>query len=88
MEDDLLFVSRLDANRAICVSHLAHETLDQDESQSLGGDEGFFLYEIDDRPVFGGVTVLAKAASLDAAFRLADLLTSITRPNDHESALA
>lgn len=38
----------------------------------LGGDRGYFIYEVDESKR-DGVIVLAKAASLDAAYRLIDI---------------
>ena len=73
MSDDLFVVEQLDEYRSICVSTLARATVDDADASHLGGDRGYFIYELDERPVVGGLHVLAKAASLEAAFRLIDL---------------
>jgi uncharacterized membrane protein len=56
------------------VSPLARQTL-ADAGVSYLGDEGFFIYEVNDAAgVSGGITVLGKAASFEAALRIADLI--------------
>lgn len=72
-DDDLLFVGRLDEHRSICVSSLARETVEEAGADHLGGDKGYFIYEVNDNPLANGISVLAKVVSLDAAFRLIDL---------------
>lgn len=74
MDDELYIVSTIGAERKLCISPLSSRTLADAEVQNLGGDRGYFVYELDERPFIGGVSVLAKAASFDAALRLAELL--------------
>ena len=73
MSDDLFVVEQLDEYRSICVSTLARATVDDANAVHLGGDRGYFVYEMDDRPDVGGLHILAKAASMEAAFRLIEL---------------
>ena len=73
MEDDLFVVDRIDQYRSICLSTLARATVQDATVGNLGSDRGYFIYEIDETPHRGGINVLAKVASLDAAFRLIDL---------------
>jgi len=73
MDDDLFLTDRLDDYRSICVSTLAKTTVEEAEAIHLGGDKGYFIYEVDDRPASGGIHVLAKVASVEAAFRLFEL---------------
>lgn len=73
MDDDLLFLVRLDEYRSICLSPLARETVEEAGASHLGGDRGYFIYELNDNPVANGINVLAKAVSLEAAFRLVEL---------------
>jgi hypothetical protein len=72
MEDDLYVVDRLDQYRSLCISTLARTTV-ADAGAAHMGARGYFIYEIDEGPQSAGIQVLAKAASLDAAFRLVDL---------------
>ena len=71
--DDLFVVERLDNCRSLCLSTLARQTVNESDASHLGGDRGFFIYEVDDSHPTGGIQVLAKAVSLEAAFRLIDL---------------
>lgn len=71
--DDLYVVERLSNSRSLCISTLSKQTITETDSQHLGSDRGFYIYETDDSDVFHGVSVLAKVASLEAAFRLIDL---------------
>ena len=72
-DDDLLFVGRLDEHRSICVSSLARETVEEAGADHLGGDKGYFIYEVNDNPLANGISILAKVVSLEAAFRLIEL---------------
>ena len=71
--DDLYVVDKIDEFRSICISTLAKTTIHNAEVSNLGDDNGYFIYEVDERPVFGGIIVLAKAASEDAAHKLAEM---------------
>jgi hypothetical protein len=71
--DDLFVIERLSNSRSLCISTLAKETITESESQHLGSDKGLFVYEVDDSLDASGVQVLAKVASLEAAFKLIDL---------------
>jgi hypothetical protein len=78
-DDDLFVVDRIDDYRSICLSTLARETI-QDSCSAHLGDKGYFIYEVDTRPAAGGINVLAKAASMEAAFRLVDIWRSLRAP--------
>ena len=77
MDDDLYVVDQLDELRSIFISTLARRTVQEADAFHLGGDRGYFIYETDSRRDTDGINILAKAASFDAAFRLADLWTSV-----------
>lgn len=70
--DDLTSRRRIGRGRYLYVSTLSAETL-QDVGADHLGDRGFFIYEADERPGVGGIDVLAKAASFEAALRLLDV---------------
>jgi hypothetical protein len=55
--------------RSICISTLARRTVQESRANHLGGDHGYFIYEIGDRPNSGGILDLVKAAPFDAVFR-------------------
>jgi len=71
--DDLFVVECLGNSRSLCLSTLALQTVVESEASHLGGDRGLFIYEVDDSLTERGIQVLAKAVSLEAAFRLIDL---------------
>ena len=73
---DLYVVSRIDEFRSICISTLARDTVQDADASHLGDSGGYFIYEVDERPIFGGLSVLAKAASSEAAYRLAEMWSS------------
>jgi len=79
MNDDLYIESRIDEYRSICISTLARSLLDESEVSHLGKPSGYYIYEVDDRPLLGGIIVLAKAASSEAAVRLAEVWRSSRR---------
>lgn len=86
--DDLFVVERLDHSRSLCLSTLALQTVSECGASHLGGDRGLFIYEMDERLDGGGISVLAKAASLEAAFRLIDLWKDRPRKNHGQPTLA
>lgn len=73
-EDDLFVAQRIDNYRMLCVSSLARKTVYDAAATHLGADAGYFVYEVDDRPDVGGLHVLAKVASVEAAYRLVELI--------------
>lgn len=77
--EDLFVVDRIDEFRSICISALAKNTILDSGVSHLGDDNGYFIYEVDERPILGGVMVLAKAASSEAAYRLAEMWKSSSR---------
>ena len=66
-------MTRLDEHRSICLSPLARDTAKEAGAAYLGGDNGYFIYEVNDSPLANGISVLAKVVSMDAAFRLVEL---------------
>lgn len=76
---DLYEISRIDEFRSICISTLAGETVRDADASHLGDSGGYFIYEVDERPNFGGLVVLAKAASSEAAHRLAEMWRTTSR---------
>lgn len=72
MDDDFLACERIDEFRSICVSALSRKTVKELEVEGFG-QNGFFIYEMDERPIFGGLNILAKVVSLDAAYRFIEL---------------
>jgi hypothetical protein len=78
MDDELCVVERIDQNRSLCISPLSRKMVQESDAGHLG-DKGFFVYELDERPLMGGVQILAKVVSLEAALRLIDILRAMQR---------
>jgi len=67
-----MVVERIGNGRSICISSLSRETVAEAEADHLGGNRGLFIYEMD-KGLPGGIQVLAKVVSLEAAFALIDI---------------
>lgn len=81
--DDFASFRRISGSRYLYVSTLSKETLGDAGVKQLGGDQGYFIYEVDERQGVGGIDVLAKAASFEAAIRLLDIFQeSLSRVAD------
>ncbi|MGE3301829.1 MAG: hypothetical protein AB7M12_01795 [Hyphomonadaceae bacterium] len=74
--DDVFLSARISASRSICISPLPRQTYKEVGAQGLGGEFGYFVYEIDTSAMKGGIEVIAKAASLEAAQRLFELISN------------
>jgi len=72
MDDDLFLIERIGKNKALCLSTLARSTVDEAEGAHMGGDRGYFIYEVDESKN-DGLVILAKAASVEAAHRLIEI---------------
>jgi len=78
--DDILASANLGNGRSIHVATLARQTIVEAGADHLGFS-GYFLFEADDNPERKGISILGKASSLEAAFRLIDLWS--LRPAAH-----
>lgn len=74
MDDELILSTRIDENRSLCISSVSRKTYLDSDAQVFGSERGFFIIEQDDSPGGGGFAVLAKVASLEAAYRMFELL--------------
>lgn len=50
------------------------------EAAKFGSDRGYFVLERDESVAGGGISVLAKVVSLEAAYRLVELVEQLTQP--------
>lgn len=81
MDDELILSTRIDENRSLCISSVSRKTYLDSDAQVFGSDRGFFVIEQDDTPGGGGgFAILAKVASLEAAYRMFELLEAIRTP--------
>ena len=67
--DDILVAKRVGPNRTICLSTLSRNQL-ADSPEYSGDHFGYFIYEVDHSRATGGVTVLARVVSFEAALRI------------------
>jgi hypothetical protein len=70
--DDILATANLGNGRSIHVATLARQTIVEAGADHLGFN-GYFVFEADDSSAAKGISILGKASSLEAAFRLIDL---------------
>lgn len=80
MDDDFFVETRIDEDRSLCISSVSKKTFQQLGSEFFPSDRGYFICEHDRRRPEGGISILAKVASLDAAYRLVELWSSFTTP--------
>lgn len=74
--EDIFLSTVIGDRRMICMSPLSHHTYRTSGGVGLGGDYGYFIYEIDAQQPQAGIEVIAKAKSTDAALRLYEMITS------------
>ena len=70
--DEILATAKIDNGHCVHIATLSRETIVNSGAEHLGFT-GYFVFEADDTPQGKGITVLGKAASLEAAFRLIEL---------------
>lgn len=73
--DDVFLTARLDEKRSICISPLPTKTYREAGGKGLGGEYGYFVYEVDNEITNNGIQVIAKAASKEAALRLFEIIS-------------
>jgi hypothetical protein len=74
MDDVFLTAQIADSTRSVCISPLPAKTYKEAGGKGLGGEYGYFIYEVDSAHPNAGVEVIGKAASIDAALRLFELI--------------
>lgn len=73
--DDVFLTAQIDNRRSICISPLPAKIYKQAGAKGLGGEFGYFIYETDAACPDSGIEVIGKAASLDAALRLFEVIS-------------
>jgi hypothetical protein len=76
---ELYLTHRLGRQKHLCVSELSMDTLAEHGLKGPAFKAGLYLYTLDDRPRVGGISVLARVPTADAAFELLDLFKSTAR---------
>lgn len=70
--DEILGTVEIGEKRFLHLGTLSPQSLSAHEAENLGFD-GYFLFEVSDIPEEKGMSILGKAPSLEAAFRLMDI---------------
>jgi hypothetical protein len=70
--DDILASANLGNGSSIHIATLSRQTIMDAGAEHLGFS-GYFVFEANDVPGSKGISVLGKASSLEAAFRLIDI---------------
>ncbi|WP_222626075.1 hypothetical protein, partial [Meridianimarinicoccus zhengii] len=65
------YPAKIDKYRSGHIAELSRESIVQSDAEHLGF-EGYFLFETNEASGLRGIRVLAKVASLDAAFSMLD----------------
>lgn len=76
---DIYLTHRLGRQKHLCVSELSMDTLTEHGLKGPAFKAGLYLYTLDDRPRIGGISVLARVPTTDAAFELLDLFKSAAK---------
>lgn len=66
----------MDKNHAVCVSPLSAKIYREAGGKGLGGDYGYFVYEVDLENPQSGIEIIAKAASAEAAIKLFKIISA------------
>lgn len=73
--DDLFLSTPTDRDRAVCVSPISAKAYKEAGGKGLGGDYGYFIYEVDLKNPQSGIEIIAKAASIEAAVKLFNIIS-------------
>ncbi len=84
-----LFSAHLPDGREVRVAPVSLDAYEANQAHNLGDDTGYFIYEFDNELTTGGIEILGKAASYEAAMRLADVFAALPafRQNAGERAI-
>lgn len=72
MNDGYLGSARIDKNKSIHIAELSQQSIIDSDAEHLGFG-GYFLFETDEETHKRGIRVLARLASLDAAFEMLNI---------------
>ena len=78
--DDVFLTARIDESRLLCISPLPAKTYKETGAKGLGGELGYFIYEVNDSKPSMGIEVIGKAASIEAALRIFEIVSRGATP--------
>lgn len=70
----MFLTAKTEDGRTICISPLPGKTYKEAGGKGLGGEFGYFIYEVDTRQPSAGIEVIGKAASVEAALRMFEII--------------
>ena len=73
--EDFFLQTKIDNHKSICISPLPDKTYREAGAKGLGGNYGYFIYEVDESRPSVGIEVIGKAASLEAALRIFEIIS-------------
>ena len=73
--EDFFLQAKIDNHKSICISPLPDKTYRETGAKGLGGNYGYFIYEVDESRPSVGIEVIGKAASLEAALRIFEIIS-------------
>jgi hypothetical protein len=72
--EDVFLSTLLENGRTLCISPLPAKDYREGGGKGLGGEYGYFIYEVEtDRPQ-SGIEIIGKVSSIEAAIRLYELI--------------
>jgi hypothetical protein len=77
MEDELILSTRINDSTSLCISPVSRKTFLDTDAHVFGSDRGYFVIERNESVGGGGLSVLAKVASLEAAYRMFELFQAL-----------
>lgn len=80
--DDVFLRARINDSKTVCISPIPKKLYRETGAKGLGGEFGYFVYEIDETLPQRSIEIIAKAASLEAATRLFEIITNSTIRED------
>lgn len=86
--EDLYLTEKIDENRVLFVTPLSHKQYRAAGGHGLGGSEGYFICESDERQPSAGFEILAKAATVDAAIMIFEAIRSCASSRPQVYALS
>lgn len=84
--EDLFLTKQLDETRTLCISPLPKKTYREAGAKGLGGEYGYFIYEIDASKPGAGLEIIGKTLSVEAALRMFEILCRSPEPSGPQHA--
>jgi hypothetical protein len=78
--DDIVLRARIDDSREVYLSPLPKKAYKEAGGKGLGGDYGYFIYEVDVTRPNAGIEIIGKAASIEAAIRIFEIICGSAVP--------